>query len=406
MEPVHRIRLRPGREAKLLAGHAWVYRNEVEGWPHVDEGRLPAMEPGDLVDVHDAGGKFLARAYLNPRSTIVARLLDRARVPIDQEFFLARINQAQATRERLLGLEQLSPAEMTYRVVHSEGDALPGLIVDRYADAVAVQIMTAGMERRGQLVLEAIDKIFRPRVIVARNDSPTRDREGLTRERNLIRGEFPAESRVTINGLAVQVDLWEGQKTGLFLDQVQNYRLLERISRNARVLDCFCYVGLWALHAARYGAASVIGVDQSPRAIERATTLAQQNGFAQTCRFQVGNVFDDLRERDRRREAFDVIILDPPAFVKSRERLAEAVRGYKEINLRAMRLLRPGGFLVTSSCSHHLSAEQFRDLLWESAADIRRPVRILAHRGQHCDHPIALGMPETEYLKCLLLQVL
>jgi 23S rRNA (cytosine1962-C5)-methyltransferase len=406
MESVHRIRLRPGRESKLLAGHAWVYRNEVEGWPQMEEGQSPAIEPGDLADIHDAGGKFLARAYLNPRSTIVARILERARVPIDQEFFLARINQAQATRERLLGVHRLSPPEMTYRVVHGEGDALPGLIVDRYADAVAVQITTAGMERRRQLIYEAVDKIFRPRLIVARNDSPIREREGLPRERNLIRGELPAQTMVTINGLTVQVDLWEGQKTGLFLDQVENYRLLQHISRDAHVLDCFCYVGLWSLHAARYGAASVIGIDQSPPAIDRAMTAAQQNGFAQTCRFQVGNVFDELRERDRRREAFDIIILDPPAFVKSRERLTEALRGYKEINLRAMRLLRPGGFLVTSSCSHHLSTEQFRELLWESAGDIRRSVRLLAHRGQHCDHPIVLGMPETEYLKCFLLHVM
>jgi len=406
MDSVHRIRLRPGAEHRLLAGHAWVYRNEVEGWPHGDEGRSPAVEPGDLVDIHDAGGKFLGRAYLNPRSTIFARLLDHARVPIDQEFFLARINQAQASRERLLGVDRLAPAEMTYRVVHSEGDALPGLIVDRYADAVVVQIMTAGMERRRQLIYEAVDKIFRPRLIVARNDSPTREREGLIRERSLVRGEFPAESTVMIRGLTVHVDLWEGQKTGLFLDQAENYQLLKHICRDTQVLDCFCYVGLWSHHAARYGASSVIGVDQSQRAIERAKSCAEENGHAQTCRFQVGNVFDDLRERDRCRELFDVIILDPPAFVKSRERLTEAIRGYKEINLRAMRLLRPGGFLVSSSCSHHLSWERFREVLWEAAADIRRPVRLLAHRGQKCDHPVVLGMPETDYLKCVLLQAL
>jgi 23S rRNA (cytosine1962-C5)-methyltransferase len=266
--------------------------------------------------------------------------------------------------------------------------------------------MTAGMDRRRQLIYDAVDKIFRPRLIVARDDSPTREREGLTRERRLIRGELPAESTVMIHGLTVHADLWDGQKTGLFLDQAENYRLLQHISPGARVLDCFCYVGLWGLHAARYGASSVIGIDQSPRAIERATTLAQKNGHGESCRFLVGNVFDDLRDRDRRRETFDIIILDPPAFVKSRERLAEAIRGYKEINLRAMQLLRPGGFLVTSSCSHHLSQETFRELLWDSASDIRRSVRLLAYRGQNRDHPIVLGMPETEYLKCLLLQVL
>jgi 23S rRNA (cytosine1962-C5)-methyltransferase len=398
VEAIHRIRLLPGKDSKLLTGHLWVYRNEVGDWPD-------GVEPGDLADIHDARGKFLARAYLNPRSAIVGRVLAREPVPIDDAFFLNRLREAQHWRERMFSLADPEQRRTAYRVVHGEGDALPGLILDRYGDAVVLQILTAGMERRRQLIVEAVDKIFQPRLIVGRNDSPMREREGLPRDRTLIRGDLPAESTVTINGLLVTVDLWEGQKTGLFLDQVDNYRLLEGLARGAQVLDCFCYVGLWALHAARAGAARVIGIDQSSSVIERATMLAHRNGYMHTCAFQTANVFDDLRERDRHREAFDLIILDPPAFAKSRTQLAEALRGYKEINLRAMRLLRPGGFLVTCSCSHHVSAQQFREVLWEAAADVRRPVRLLAHRGQNSDHPVILGMPETEYLKCFVLHI-
>jgi 23S rRNA (cytosine1962-C5)-methyltransferase len=398
VEPIHRIRLLPGKETKLLAGHLWVYRNEVAGWPQ-------EVEPGDLADIHDARGKFLARGYLNPRSMILGRVLAREPVSIDQAYFLARLLEAQNRRELIVALADQDKLRTAYRVVHSEGDALPGLIVDRYGDAVVLQILTAGMERRRELIVQAVDKILQPRLIVGRNDSPMREREGLPRERSLFRGELPAESTVTINGLSITVDLWEGQKTGLFLDQVENYRLLERLASGARVLDCFCYLGLWGLHAARWGAARVIGIDQSSRALEQAETLAHQNGYGHTCKFQVANVFDDLRDRDRHRETFDVIILDPPAFVKSRTQLAEALRGYKEINLRALRLLRPGGFLITCSCSHHVSVQQFREILLDAATDVRRPVRLLAQRGQNFDHPIILGMPETEYLKCLVLQV-
>src|SRR5947209_2568458 len=259
MERVHTIRLRPGEQDRLLAGHPWVYQNELEGWP-------PDAAPGDLVDLHDSQGHFLGRGYLNPRT------------------------------------------------------------------------------------------------IIARNDSPMREREGLPRERAILRGQIPPEPTVTINGLDVTVDLLEGQKTGLFLDQIDNYPLIERMAGGADVLDCFCYVGLWSLHAARYGATRVTGIDQSPAAVKQATALAERNGLADRCVFRVANAFDELRERDRRREAFDLVILDPPAFVKARNRIPEALAGYKEINLRAMRLLRPGGFLVTCSCSYHLSGGQFRHI--------------------------------------------
>lgn len=393
MEPIHPIKLKPGEHDRLLAGHPWIYRNEVEGWP-------PSAEPGDSVDVHDSRGTFLGRGYLNPRSTIAIRLFGRDRLPLDESFFISRIRQAQAWREKMLA------GRSAYRVVHAEADGLPGLIVDRYGDALAIQILTAGMHRRQNLIVNALKKVLAPRTIVARNDSPMREREGLVRERHVLFGELPPDLAVQVNGLDVAVDLLEGQKTGLFLDQIDNYRLLERLAEGAETLDCFCYTGLWGLHAARYGAARVTGLDQSAPAIARATALADRNGLAGRCTHRVGNVFDELKERDRRRESFDLIILDPPAFVKTRARLPEAVAGYKEINLRAMRLLRPGGCLVTCSCSHHLTAEQFRQLLREAAGDVRRTVRLVAQGAQGHDHPVLLGMPESEYLKCFVLQVL
>ncbi len=393
METIHTIRLQPGEQDRLLAGHPWIYRNEVEGWP-------PNVEPGDLVDVVDSRGRFLGRGYLNPRSNIAIRLFGRDRVPIDLGFFVGRVRQAQTWREKLLGKRS------AYRVVHAEADGLPGLIVDRYGDALAIQVLTAGMDRRRALILAAIAEVLQPRAVVGRNDSPMREREGLARERGVLLGELPPGLVVQVNGLDVAVDLLDGQKTGLFLDQIDNYRLLERLAGGAEVLDCFCYTGLWGLHAARYGAARVTGLDQSAPAIERAKTLAERNGLADRCAYRVGNVFDELKERDRRRESFDLIILDPPAFVKTRARLPEAIAGYKEINLRAMRLLRPGGCLVTCSCSHHLTAEQFRQLLGDAARDVRRTVRLTVQGAQGRDHPVLLGMPESEYLKCFVLQVL
>jgi 23S rRNA (cytosine1962-C5)-methyltransferase len=398
VEPIHRVRLRPGQETTLLAGHAWIYRNQFADIP-------TAVAPGDLADVHDARGSWLGRAYLNPHSMIVGRLLAREKVPINDVFFLDQLRQAQALRERLLGVH-IRDCPRPYRVVHGEADTLPGLIVDRYGDVLVLQLMTAGMDRRRELIVAALDKIFQPRLIVARNDSPMREREGLPRERVMLKGALPAQSVVTVNDLTVAVDLWEGQKTGLYLDQIDNYPTIAGPAKGAKVLDCFSYVGLWGLHAARYGATEVICVDQSVGALERAAMIVKENGYESVCAFHAANVFDDLRDRERQRERYDLIILDPPAFVKSRSRLPEAVRGYKEINLRAMKLLSHGGYLMTCSCSHHLAEEHLEKLLLEAAYDTRRSVRLVARRGQGLDHPMLLAMPETEYLKCLLLQVM
>ena len=390
-EPIHHLKIGPATQKRLAAGHMWVYRNEVAHWPAL------AM-PGDLADIEDSRERLVGRAYINPQSMIGARLLARDRIPINQSFFMSRLEHAQAWRDKLLG------TRTAYRLVHGEADGLPGLIVDRYGDAIAFQILTAGMERRYDLIVTALEKVLHPHLIVVRNDSPMRAREGLTRYRSAVTGGPSTEVTVRLHGLEIMVDLMEGQKTGLFLDQFDNYRLIEPLSPGAEVLDCFCYVGLWGLHAARFGAARVTGIDQSHTALSRATAMAKNNGIDERCAFQVGNVFEDLKERDRHRESFDLIILDPPAFVKSRARLSEAIRGYKEINLRALRLLRPGGFLVTCSCSHHLSADRFQEILLDAAYDVRRSLKLVARRGQGPDHPVVIGMPETEYLKCFLLQ--
>src|SRR2546427_8217683 len=339
LEPIRTIRLKPGEQDRLLAGHPWIYQNELEGWP-------PEAAPGDLVDLHDSQGRFLGRGYLNPRTTIAVRVLARDRVSVDQNFFLEKIRQAQALRERLFSTHPPQPRQAAplpvaersaYRFVHGEADGLPGLVVDRYGDAVAIQLLTAGMDRRRDLILSAVEEVLRPHTIVARNDSTMREREGLSRERTVIRGQIQPEPTVTINRLDVAVDLLGGQKTGLFLDQIDNYPLIERMAGGGEVLDCFCSVGLWSLHSARYGAPRVTGIGQSPAAGKQATALAERDRLAERCVFRVANAFDELRERDRRREAFDLVILDPPAFVKARNRIPEALAGYKEINLRAMR---------------------------------------------------------------------
>src|SRR2546426_9397022 len=300
MDPIHTIRLKPGEQDRLLAGHPWIYQNELEGWP-------PEAAPGDLVDLHDSQGRFLGRGYLNPRTTIAVRVLARDRAPVDQNFFLEKIRQAQALRERLFRTHPpqarqdapLPVAERSaYRVVHGEADGLPGLVVDRYGDAVAIQLLTAGMDRRRDLILSAVEEVLRPHTIVARNDSTMREREGLPRERAILRGQIQPEPTVTINRLDVAVDLLGGQKTGLFLDQIDNYPFIERMAGGAEVLDCFCYLGLWSLHAARHGATRVTRIDQSPAAIKQATALAERNGLADRCVFRVANAFDELRERD------------------------------------------------------------------------------------------------------------
>lgn len=387
------FRLNKAVALRVLQGHPWVYRNELPD--------LPSSFPsGALVELADSKGRFIAIGYCNPKSVISVRILSREREKIDGGFFLRRIETADAYRKRFYATEE------SYRVVYSEADLLPGLIVDRYGSYIVVQILTAGMERQSKSILAAVDSLFSPRAVVARNDIPSRALEGLAVERQLLSGKLEPPVVISKNGLEFEIDLLEGQKTGFFLDQSENYRLLEELVGGGEVLDTFCYTGGWSVHAARFGAKGVTGIDASEGAIDLARRNAARNGVASRCRFEVGNVFDFLNAQEEDASRYDCIILDPPSFVRRRKEIENAVRGYKEINLRAMKLLRPSGFLVTCSCSYHLSERRFREILLNAAEDVKRTLRLITLRSQAKDHPVLMTLPETEYLKCAVLQVL
>ncbi|MFO7266313.1 MAG: class I SAM-dependent rRNA methyltransferase [Bacillota bacterium] len=385
--------LKPKHEQRILSGHLWIYQGnvaEVRGEP----------APGDIIDVYSAGGQFLGRGYYNPHSQICIRLLTRVDEPIDYAFFVERIRRARAWRRRFL------PDATSFRLVYSEGDFLPGLIVDRYEDVLVVQFLTLGMDVRRELVVAALADVERPRAIYERSDVPARKYEGLEPRTGLLWGELPEQPMVIReNGLSFEIDVVQGQKTGYFLDQKENRRSLAPLVPGARVLDVFCHNGAFAVHALHYGAKEVTGVDSSAPALESARRNAALNGFGDAAQFVEANAFDYLRHLDRAREWFDVVILDPPAFAKSKDHFEPARRGYKEINLRGLKIVEPGGFLVTCSCSHHMPADEFYRLVLEAAHDARRTLRLVEVRGQAKDHPVLPGVPETSYLKCLVFQV-
>lgn len=387
------LRLKKIVATRVLQGHPWVYRNELPDLPI-------GFPSGELVELTDSKGRFVAIGYCNPKSVISVRILSREREKIDGDFFLRKIEAAHSYRGRF------SAREESYRVVYSEADFLPGLIVDRYGPSIVIQVLTAGMERYTESIIGAIDLLFSPQAIVARNDISSRALEGLAVERKVLSGKLEPPVVISKNSLKFEIDLLEGQKTGFFLDQSENYLQLEGLVGGGDVLDTFCYTGGWSVHAARFGAKGVIGIDASEEAVGLARRNAARNGFESQCRFEVGNVFDYLNAQEKEGKRYDCIILDPPSFVKRRKEVENAVRGYKEINLRAMKLLRPGGFLVTCSCSYHLSQSRFREILRDAAGDVKRTLRLMTLQSQAKDHPILLSLPETEYLKCAILQIL
>ena len=351
---------------------------------------------GEVVDVLDSGARFIGRGYINPRTLIAARLLTREKEEIDQEFFKKRIAAARALRARL-GFGD------SFRAVFSEGDGLPGLIVDKYAGTLVVQSLTAGIDNVLSNILAALQEVYSPQTIVLRNDTATRELEGLAQEKRVALGAVSGTVAFEESGIQYHVDVLEGQKTGFFFDQRENRQALRDYVKDRRVLDCFCYVGAWALTAARYGASEVLGLDSSEKAVSLAAENAALNGLS--ARFKKADVFEELRSLEKQRERFGCIILDPPAFVKSRAKVREALKGYKEINLRAMKLLEPGGTLVTCSCSHHIDVELFREMLIDAAHSAGRQTRLLEMRSQARDHPALLAARETQYLKCAILVV-
>lgn len=391
-----RIKLARGREARLESGHPWVYRTEIEDI-------YGDFRPGDIVEVEDWRGKFLGRGYINPASMITIRLLTYdPREEINKDFWRQRLQAAWDYRQKIL---RGAPTD-SFRVVFAEADFLPGLIVDKFASYLVVQTLALGIDRHKDVLVEILEDLIRPDGIYERNDVPVRALEGLELRSGFLKGPFDPLVTIVENGLKFWVDLARGQKTGYFLDQRENRAALRPLVKGARVLDCFCHTGGFGLHAAYYGAREVLGLDISEEAIELARRNAELNGLERICSFQVANVFDVLRAMDKDKERYDVVILDPPAFVKNRKALEGAIRGYKEINLRAMKILVPGGFLITCSCSYHMPPELFLKIIQSAAKDTGRRLRLLAWRGQPPDHPVLLGYEESCYLKCLILQVL
>lgn len=396
------VHLARGRQHRVAAGHPWVYGNEVEDV----HGHY---EPGDIVDVVDHRGRFLGRGYINPASQILVRILTRSEEKVDEAFIRDRVRKAWAYRQTVLqGSGALDP-EGACRVIYSEADGLPGLVVDRFADHLVVQSLTLGIDRWQAAVVDELDQLLAPNVIYERNDASIRDLEGLPRRARAMKGKAEGPVHIRENGLQLLADVVHGQKTGYFLDQRENRRAVRDLTASLkpqRVLDAFCHVGGFALHAAAGGAPDVLALDISDDALAVARDNAGLNGLSEKIRFQNANVFDELRRMERDREQFDLIVLDPPAFAKSHAALEGAARGYKEINLRAMRLLPPGGYLVTASCSFHMTPPLFREVVLDAARDVHRELRLVEERAQAKDHPILLGVDETHYLKCLVLQVL
>lgn len=374
---------------RWAGGHPWIYRSDVLVRPAGDAG---------AVRVSDQRGKPLGVALWSPRSEISLRLLDRdADATIDGTWWYASIARAIARRT---GLDRETNA---YRLVHGEGDLLPSLVVDRYDQWLVVQLMSAGLEQFRTEIIDALSAQLQPAGILARNDVSLRAKEGLGNDVELLHGTVPDEIEVHEHGVRYLAAPWRGQKTGAFLDQRENRALVGRVARG-RALDCFSYHGSFALHLAQR-ADHVTALDASAHALTRAEENFRRNGLANG-EFVEANAFEYLKAKERERAQFDTIVLDPPAFAKTRPALPGALRGYKEINLRAMRLLSPGGLLFTASCSFHLSKPLFLEMLEEAAADSGRHIVLREIRGQSVDHPELLTVPETGYIKGALLEAL
>ncbi len=387
------VKLKKGEEKRIKAGHLWIFNNEIEKISDLKEN-------GEIVEVFDHKESFVAKGYYNKHSLISVRVLSKDKdQEIDKTFLKEKISQAYQYRKKIY------PQLSSYRIVYSEGDLLPGLIIDKYENLLSVQILTLGMEKLKPLILEALEEVFSPEGIILKNDSAFREMEGLKKEIKIIQGNFDALAVIEENQLKFYVDLVEGQKNGFFFDQRENRILATTLSKDRRVLDCFCYTGGFALSAALGGAKKVWGADESESAIKLAEGNAKLNNFSNLT-FQKQEVFNFLRKLNQAQEKFDMIILDPPAFVKSKEKLKQGVKGYKEINLQAMKLLNTGGILISCSCSYQLSKEEFLNMIKSAAADSGKLFRIIKELTQAPDHPILLTMPETQYLKGVILEVL
>ena len=380
----------PGKEKRVLDGHPWVFRSDIKKTD-------AEAQPGCVVKVYAGNGRYLGQAFYNPQSQITLRFLTHGKEAVDGTFIRKRVFRAVDYRRLFADLKSC-------RLVFSESDGLPGLIVDAFGDVLCVQFLCLGIDRFREDVLDALTEALHPAAIYERSDAPVRELEGLNQTAGLLRGRMPERVEILENGVRFLVDVKEGQKTGYFLDQKENRAAIAPFVRDKEVLDCFTHTGAFALHAAHFGAKAVTAVDISEFACECARKNAELNGFTQI-EFVTANAFDYLKEKSLSGPCFDVVILDPPAFTKSRATVDAAARGYKEINLRGMKLVRPGGYLVTCSCSQHMSPEAFLNVVKDAAKDARVSLMQVEYRTQGRDHPILPAAPETQYLKCGIFRI-
>jgi len=392
MSTLPTVLLRAGEAERIVAGHPWIYHGSVLRLTH------PATD-GELVQVKDHRQRFLGVGLYNSKSKINVRMLAPERVEVDRAFFEGRIREALAHRQEHL------PGASSFRVVNAESDFLSGLTVDKYEQALVIQISALGMDQRKSVIMEALKGIFVPTTIVERSDVASRRFEGLTESNKILSGELGGPVTARLNGLSFETDLLAGHKTGLYLDQQKNYQQVAELARDKQVLDCFSFQGGFGLHAARAGAAHVHMVEQSDEALATAQRNAGANHLADRCSFEAANVFDWLKGQTATKPhekivpRWELIVLDPPSFTRNRASVPDALRGYKEIHLRSLKLLKPGGTLVTFCCSHHVNAGLFQDTVLSAAYDARRILRRVASYSQGPDHPIIPMIPETEYLK-------
>ena len=398
MDSLPTVILKPGEADRIVAGHPWVYHSTIL--------RLTAQAgDGELVQVKDHRQRLIGVGFFNSKSKITVRVFSPDRVEVDQKFFEQRIREALTVRQRHL------PNATSFRIVNAESDFLTGLIVDKYEDVLVVQISSLGMDKRKDKIVAAIQKIFSPRAILERSDVASRKFEGLAESNGLLVGELSGPVAVNLNGLSFETDLVGGHKTGMYLDQQTSYQAVAQFAKGAQVLDCFSFIGGFGLHAARAGAAHVHMLDQSAEAVAASLRNAQANKLATNCTAEAVNVFDwfkantAVKPHERVIPRFDLIVLDPPSFTRNRASVPDALRGYKEIHLRALKLLKPGGTLATFCCSHHVDNVTFQDVILSAAFDTRRVLRRVASFSQSPDHPIIPMIPETEYLKGFVFEV-
>ncbi len=385
---MHALYLKPKEHHRIQKGHLWVFSNELANLPR-------DIASGEAVQLFTHDKKFLGTGFYNPHSLIAVRLLTRKDEEPDKNFFLKKFTEALALREKVYGKEQTN----AYRLVHGESDGLPGLVVDRFNNALVLQAFSAGMDLHLPMICDVLQEMLNPAVIVVRNESPLRELEGLTLHKDVVRGNrADAVQTIHDSGLTFKVDLFEGQKTGFFLDQRENRKIIRSFSEGASVLDVFTNDGGFALNALYGGAASALLIDASQEALQRADHNAQLNNFS-NYNLVAADAFDTLDQMVASKESFDVVVLDPPSFTKSRKNLPGALKAYKRLNKLGLQLLKNGGFLATASCSHHVSEEDFLQSIHQAALSADCQLRMIHKNSQPFDHPVLLAMPETSYLK-------